>query len=409
MFLRITAIILATVSFSLTIIAQEDEPEDDNRRVVAYFSSYNIYDLDYYVTDINPEYVTHINYRPFTVSENGQCISTDTWSDTGYKYPGDKDTDRVRGNVRQLQKMRGDYPDLKLIMSVGGWELSEYFPEVAADENARLRFARSCIGLMRTYDFDGIDIDWRYPVDGGASPETALPSDTENYVELLRTLRAELDSAGETDDRLYFLTALIPSSQALYQYFDLGAMHPHLDWMNVTTYGYTGAWSDLASPHAPLFGSNRDPRSETERDLYNIDGTVTDFLNMGVPAEKIVMGIGFYAQTWSNVRPNDIFGLYEPANGLPTGTRSNGTLYYRDLAPLLESNNYVKFFDDETKTPWLYNEDRRIAVSYESERSIQFKISYVERMGLGGVMVWEVAFDDSEETLMQAIDTALSD
>jgi len=408
--MRLRFITIATICFSFLIAthAQETPPLAPENRVVGYFSSYSIYDLDFYVTDIDPSIVTHINYRPFTISENGQCVSTDEWADVGYLYPGDKQTDRVRGNINQLQMMRGENPNLKIIMSVGGWDLSEQFPIVSADESARVRFARSCIGLMRTYELDGIDIDWRFPVDGGATPETASDEDTSNFVSLLRTLREELDEASDTDDRSYLLTALVPSSEALYQYFDLGAMHPYLDWMNVSTYGYTGAWSEVASPHAPLYASQRDPRSETEQTLYNVDGTVNDFLNMGVPAEKIVIGLGFYAQTWSNVRPNEVFGLYEPATGIPTGTRANGTLYYRDIGPLLESDNYTKFFDEETKTAWMYNADRRVAVSYENPRSIQHKVSYVERFGLGGIMIFEVGFDDDQQTLTRAIEEAFS-
>lgn len=399
---KILRISLLLVSLSLAILTNA-QAQDEPYRVVAYFSSYSIYDLDYFVTDINPENVTHINYRPFTVSENGQCITTDEWADTGYLYPGDDEFDRVRGNVHQLQMMRGDFPDLKLIMSVGGWELSRYFSDVALDEASRLRFAKSCIALLRNYDFDGIDIDWRYPVVGGAEPINARPADTDNYVELLKTLREELDNAGDQDERRYILTALIPSSQALYEYYDLNAMHPYLDWLNVATYGYTGAWSEEASPHAPLYQSPRDPRSDVQREIYNIDGTVNAFLDAGVPANKIVMGVGFYAQTWSNVRQNDIFGLYESASGIPTGTRPNGILYYRDLEPLLNSQNYTKYFDDNTKTPWMYNAERRIAVSYENPRSIQFKTTYAIRMGLGGMMIYELGFDDPQGTLTEAV------
>lgn len=406
MYLRL--LIIVSLCFSFLMVSHAQDTTEPRPRVVAYFSSYSIYDLDYYVTDIDPNIVTHINYRPFTISENGQCVSTDEWADTGYMYPGDRQTDRVRGNINQFHMMRGENPDLKIIMSIGGWDLSEQFPIVSADETARQRFARSCIGLMRTYELDGIDIDWRFPVDGGAAPETAGDNDTANFVSLLSTLRAELDEAGDDDDRTYLLTALIPSSEALYQYFDLSNMHPYLDWLNVTTYAYTGAWSDIASPHAPLYESPRDTRSEVERELYNIDGTVNDFLNMGIPAEKIVMGIGYFAQTWSNVPPNDIFGLYEPATGIPTGTRSNGVLYYRDIGPLLESNNYTKYFDEETKTPWMYNADRRVAVSYENPRSIQFKVSYVERFGLGGVMINELGQDDEFQTLTNAIADAFT-
>lgn len=48
----------------------------------------------------------------------------------------------------------------ELYPSLGGWSLSDTFPEMAADENARMNFAEKCIELIEDYGFDGLDIDW---------------------------------------------------------------------------------------------------------------------------------------------------------------------------------------------------------------------------------------------------------
>src|SRR5690606_26275570 len=136
-------------------------------RIVGIYSSYNIYDREYFVTDIPADKLTHLNYGPLSISENGQCISSDEWADTGFMYPDDKETERKRGNFKQLGLLKAEHPDLKVLMSVGTWEYSAHFSDVAATEEARVRFANSCISYMVANGFDGIDIDWRYPVIGG--------------------------------------------------------------------------------------------------------------------------------------------------------------------------------------------------------------------------------------------------
>ena len=93
---------------------------------------------------------------------------------------------------------------------------------------------------------------------------------------------------------------------------------------------------------------------------------------------------------------------------MPTGTRPGGILYYRDLLPLLKSDTYTRFFDTETKTPWMYNANGGIAISYEDPVSIENKTAYVRSTGLGGIMVWELGFDDDAHTLLNAVYSGLN-
>lgn len=398
---RMRFIVIISVLFVLTTITNAQDL-DTRFKVVGYYSSYNIYDREYFVTDIPVENLTHLIYAPIAISDNGQCESSDDWADMGYKYPGDRDTERLRGNFKQLAILKEDYPDLRVIMGIGGWDFSEYFSEIAASEQARVRFARSCLAFMREYGFDGIDIDWRFPVEGGkAGP--GIEDDTDNFAIMLADFRGQIDYWNTEDDEEYVLTLTIPGVPEQYQFFPLEDATTLIDWFNVMSFSYEGAWSEFAGHAAPLFSSDRDPRDVDSRATYNVDGTVNGLLNLGIPADKIVIGIPFFGQSWRNVRPNDYFGLYSETDGVPTGTRPGGQLFFSDLTTFLDSDRYVRFFDQSAGVPWMYNEEARIAISYENAESILGKAAYVRRVGLGGMLAWELSFDDRSNTLISAM------
>jgi chitinase len=73
-----------------------------------------------------------------------------------------------RGNYDQLRKLKEKYPHLVTMISVGGWTLSTRFSDVALTPESRERFARSAVRFILEHGFDGVDIDWEYPVGGGA-------------------------------------------------------------------------------------------------------------------------------------------------------------------------------------------------------------------------------------------------
>jgi chitinase len=67
------------------------------------------------------------------------------------------------------------------------------FSNLAASSSAQSSFFSSLISFMQTYGFDGIDIDWEYPV----APERAgKPEDYQNYVSFLKNLKSALGSSG---------------------------------------------------------------------------------------------------------------------------------------------------------------------------------------------------------------------
>ncbi|MEM9951644.1 MAG: glycoside hydrolase family 18 protein [Chloroflexota bacterium] len=399
------AIVVALAVMLLGQAAVSAQENFTQFRVVGHYAYYNIYD-DYFVTDIPVNRLTHVVYEHIDISSNGQCVSRDPYADVEYLYPGDRSTERVTGNFKQLAELRETNPDLQIIMSIGGWEASPNFVDVTATDDARIRFVRSCLNFMREYDFDGIMIDWQHPVSGGSV--TGIPADTDNYNLLLADFRGQLDYWQGEDTANYTLAMTVPATPDLLINYDLAVAATIVDFISVRSFAFEGSWSEIAGHHAPLYVSDKDPRDLTVQTDYTVSGAIENILTAGVPSNRIVMGIGFFGQSWQGVRDNDIFGLYADNNGVPRNARDQGILYYNDLTNFFDSDNYVRYFDESARAPWLYNAGAGIAISYEDSESVRNKAAYVRQRDLGGVGVWDLSFDDSQHTLVNEVFTLLN-
>ena len=89
-----------------------------------------------------------------------------------------------------LPKLREWNPEMKIVLSVGGWG-ADGFSDMAMTEEGRRNFAKSCLDAVEKYNLDGIDIDWEYPCSDAAGIG-ADPRDKENFTALLATLREYL-------------------------------------------------------------------------------------------------------------------------------------------------------------------------------------------------------------------------
>lgn len=78
------------------------------------------------------------------------------------------------------------------------------FTDLAKSASAQDAFFESLITFLQTNNFDGVDIDWEYPV---ADDRGGIEEDFENFVTFLRRLRTRLNSTG----RKYGLTITLVS------------------------------------------------------------------------------------------------------------------------------------------------------------------------------------------------------
>ena len=159
-----------------------------------------MYERDFHVAEIAAEKLTHINYGFANLTAEGTCALGDPYADTEKFHAGDSmEAGALRGSFNQLQKLKQAHPHLRTMISVGGWTWSGNFSPAAAGPESRAKLAQSCAAFMRQYGFDGLDIDWEFPVGGGLAGTQVSPDDRANYTPLLAELRAQLDVAASED------------------------------------------------------------------------------------------------------------------------------------------------------------------------------------------------------------------
>ena len=393
-------LLTAIVLFTLSAPGMQAEAQE-GRRIVAYYTAWSIYARNYFVTDIQAQKLTHINYA-FANIANGEIALGDRWADIEKPYPGDSWDDPLRGNFNALLTLKERHPHVKTLISVGGWTWSGRFSDVAVSEDSRSRFSASCVDFMTRYGFDGVDIDWEYPVSGGLASNRTREEDRENFTLLLAELRRQIDARAARDKRPYLLTIAAPAGSGTYANIEIDRIHPLLDWINLMTYDFNGGWSDQTGFNAGLFAA-----SENDNKIpgLNAAAAIRAYLAAGVPARNLQMGVPFYGRGWRGVA-NVNNGLHQAHRGVSNGTWENGVFDYSDLVDNYLPT-YTRHWHEEAKVPWLYNADTGIMISYDDPVSLALKVDLVREQRLGGVMLWDLSSDDDENSLLSVLHEGL--
>ncbi|MGQ9908489.1 MAG: glycoside hydrolase family 18 protein [Candidatus Flexifilum sp.] len=379
------------------------QPDERPYRVIGYFAGWSVYDRAYFVTDIPAEHLTHINYAFANYTPDGEVIAGDPWADMQMPYPGETEQGDERGNFNQLRLLKARHPHLRTLISIGGWTWSQFFSPVAADPERRQRFAASAVEFMRRHGFDGVDIDWEYPGAPGHPLNRRSPDDPENFILLLAALRERLAAQGAQDGRQYLLTIAAGAGDQAIAAVDWARVAPLVDWINVMTYDMAGGWSRVTGFHAPLYPSAQPPPEGTSTDT-----ALRRFLDAGVPADQLVVGVPFYGRGFAGVGPAHD-GLHQPFDGVPPGTWEPGAFDYGDLvAHYIGQPGCVRHWSDAAQVPWLFNPETGIWITYDDPESLARKAEYVRDRGFGGMMFWELSADDDAAALLTTISTALN-
>jgi len=396
-------------------------PLPESGMLVGYFTSWSVYRRAYYPGDIEnsgaAERLDVINYAFAGIDENFQCEILDSFADYDKAFDANETVDGVadshsqplKGNFNQLRKLKGMYPDLRVLISIGGWSESYRFSDMASTREGREAFISSCIdmfirgnvaeGVSAAGVFDGIDIDWEYPGRCGATCDYR-EEDPQNFALLLEEFRAALereesnvaDVVGTRPE--YLLTIAAPAGEYYYEVFPSASIHGALDWINIMAYDFHGGWesSGPANHHAPLYRSECDDEATAD---YG-DKAVRAYLGEGVPGSKLLLGVPFYGRGWRGVAAADD-GLCNPARGVPRGTYEKGVDDYEVLA---NSGDPI-FHEEDSSAAWTF--DGNEFWSFDDPESLGTKAGYTLDNGLRGVMFWELSGDDPGASLVRAL------
>jgi chitinase len=351
------------------------------------------------VSAIKAEYLTHVNYAFAGISEDGRVIVGDPCLDVG-ACPADANPHVAPGgNFAALRRLKQQHPQLRTLIAVGGWGGSSGFSDAAVTPESRRQFVESLVNtffIEHKGVFDGVDIDWEYPVGGGMAGNRNRPEDRGNYTLLLADLRRALDERSRIDGRKYLLTIAAGAGRAHVRNLDVPMLARILDFINVMTYDYHSGGA-IAHFNAPLDTAQNDPTPE-----FNARASVEAFLAAGLPAEKLVLGVPFYGYGYAGVAAANN-GRFQPGTTRPDTSAPNpwaGALrYYRVVEA--QRAGFTRYWDAEARVPWLYHAATRTWITYDDAESLALKAEFVRTRKLGGIMIWELSGDDG--TLLPAI------
>lgn len=345
--------------------------------IVGYYAAWTA-NSGFTPAQIDAARLTHINYAFAN-------IGSDLKIALGYPYIDPY-------NFNQLNALKKINPNLKTLISVGGWTWSGLFSDVALTEESRSAFAGSCVAFIKQYGFDGVDIDWEYPVSGGLPTNIRRPEDKHNFTLLLQRLREELDALGAIDGKHYLLTIAGGSGSYYPQNVELDLLHQYLDYACIMTYDIHGTWDVYTDFNAPLYLNN----DISPQFKWSVDSGIQAWQQAGFPIGKLMMGIPFYGYIYSSVN-NYNEGLYQPFSG------ANSITYGQVSANFLDYPGFIRFFHPESKVPWLFNGS--VFISYDDAESIRYKTDYIMSNNMGGAMIWELSQDPSDVLLYYIYDS----
>jgi chitinase len=352
---------------------EQNSDEGASLKVIGYVAGWKNID----VSSIDPFAFTHINYAFANVVD-------------GIVTEGEGRYIQDSVNLAALNSLKSVNPDLKILISIGGWTWSKGFSDAVLTADGRKKLTDSAIKYLLRHQLDGLDFDWEYPgIPGDNNPYRA--EDRENFLEMLRSVREGLDSLGSLQGKYFLQTIASGGFKEYVDANDLGEAQQYLDFINIMTYDFTGVWASQTGHHTNLAAPSDGMRSTV--------AAVRQHLAAGVPAEKIVVGLAFYGKAWKSVQPENN-GLYQSAIGWKNFS-------FREMQSFISHPDYQRFWDEESKAPYLWNAKDSVFFTYEDEESIREKAAFVRESGLGGLMFWEYEEDSAERTLLKALNRYL--
>ena len=333
--------LIAGLSFLLLMVACQDKKRSSQIEVAENESKYVVlaYVTSWGESMPDPACLTHINYAFGHVTDNFKGIRIDN-----------------EPRLQMVVGLREKKPSLKVLLSVGGWGSSR-FSEMAQTDSTRMAFAADCKRVIDQFDLDGIDIDWEYPGIGTAGVSFS-PEDTDNFSLLMKDIRHAIGK-----DKL-----LTIATQAGAKYYNLWAVEPYVDYVNIMTYDM----EESPNHHSALY------RSEMTEE-WSCEDAVAAHVAAGFPVGRLVLGIPFYGHG-TNEAPE--------------------LLDYRHIIVL---DSLQSCWDSAAQVPYMINSQGHVVVNYENAQSIAFKCQFLHQKGMLGAMYWDYDSDDEKGTLRHAV------
>ncbi|XP_012880058.1 PREDICTED: oviduct-specific glycoprotein [Dipodomys ordii] len=317
--------------------------------------------------DLDPFLCTHLIFA-FASMDNNRIVASNLQDET-ILYP-------------EFNQLKGRNTELKTLLSVGGWNFgTSRFTVMLSTPANRGKFIASVISLLRTHDFDGLDLFFLYPGLRGSPMH-----DRWTFLSLIEELLFAFKNESQVTKRPRLLLSAAVSGvphivQTSYDVYRMGQL---LDFINVLSYDLHGSWEKFTGHNSPLFSFPGDPKSSAYAMKY--------WRKLSAPAEKLIMGLPTYGRTFHLLRASQN-GLHAAAVGPGASgkyTKQAGFLAYYEVCSFLQ--NAKKYWIDYQYVP--YACQGKEWVGYDNATSFSYKGKFIMREHFGGAMVWTLDMDD---------------
>lgn len=350
-----------------SLMAQKNKPV-----IIGYVGGYNGNIVQ--TEKIDAKGLSHINYAFVDIKDNRAWLHNEK-------------TDTV--NFRKLNELKKINPNLKIMISVGGWTWSKHFSDAVLSDTSTENFAQSCVDIVAAHNLDGVDIDWEYPGMKGDNNKFR-PQDRTGYTNMFKQIRAKLDVLSKKTNKQYQVTTAIGGSVEFLQHTQMEIAQRYLDYINLMSYDYDGTYDNMAAHHSNMYTPANMPY------IYSADLCIKNLIRVGVHPSKIVMGLPFYGKG-RIVESADNNGLYQiPVKPYWGG----GYSYLKDS--VVNKKGFVRYWDKASQAPYLFNAEKKAIIFYDDEQSTKLKCDYIKKYKLGGMMFWEY-FSDKKNYLLNVI------
>ncbi|MFV8783766.1 glycosyl hydrolase family 18 protein [Microbulbifer sp. SA54] len=359
---------------------------DNQPLIIGYYPYWSTFRDPSTLAESRVELLTHLIYSSVNVNQDGALVSFDQFADYGQAQINDNDPGK--GNFSAIRTLKERNPELKILFSVGTWFGSSHFSSLFSAPEKRDQFLSSSLALIQHYGFDGLEIDWRYPIIGGPEGSEKSPADLEYLLQFAEQFKKACNNCP------LFLTVPVLSRQR--PNWPFPRLNSYIDAYIPLTSDYTGPWNSKTGHSSPLYESPNSPAP-------SIDGTITKLIEEGAPPDKLVMRVSATGAGWNKVAPYKE-GLYQPAEGPiytiwdNETTGATGTVPYLNLKTLLERDQFESHWDDDTKSYYAWQPETRQFISIEEPRSLVEKLHYVSKRDLAGIALWDLPSDTTNES-----------
>lgn len=179
---------------------------------------------------------------------------------------------------------------IRVLIGIGGWNDSagDKYARLVLDPNARFNFITNVIEFIEKNNFEGLDLDWEYPVCWQVECYKGKPQEKTEFANFVKELHKEFKPRG------WLLSAAVsPSKMVIDVAYDIPVLAKYLDWVAIMAYDYHGQWDRQTGHVAPLYYYPGD-----KWDYFNSNFTVSYWIEKGAPSRKLVMGVPLYGQSF---------------------------------------------------------------------------------------------------------------